>query len=163
MGHCSREDTTIKETDLAYVAGIIDGEGCVQIQKVKPHNREKSEQYKLQLRVYNTDRSLIEYLNQLFPAYTYDGSEKRNNRRKQFCWHANGKKTVIILQQVLPYLVVKKEQALLAIEFYETFNRYYGIFGVPVEVRQLRLRLYQECRRLKKQEYPAFKESENGT
>lgn len=152
VGHALWQDS-----DLAYIAGIIDGEGCIQIQKPKRrHNRERSQTYKLQLRVANTDLRLIEYINSIFPAYIYNGSEKRKGRRRQFVWHANGAKAAAVLRAVLPFLICKKEQAMTAISFQDTFNTYYGVHGLPTEVLEFRERSYLECRKFKKREFAAL-------
>lgn len=151
VGYNPRQDTA-----LAYIAGIIDGEGCIQIQKPKKHNREKSQPYKLQLRVANTDLRLIEYINLIFPAYVYNGSERRKGRRRQFVWHANGSKAADVLRAVLPFMICKKEQADVAIAFQDTFNQYYGIHGLPSEILLFREKAYLECREFKKKEFAAL-------
>jgi hypothetical protein len=152
VGHHPGSDTTI-----AYIAGVLDGEGCIQIEKPKrKHNREKSQTYKLQVRIANTDLRLIEYINGIFPAYIYNGSEKRKGRRRQFVWHANGKKAAQVLRQLLPYLICKREQAEVAISFQETFNKYYGVHGLPKEVLDAREYAYLECRKYKKREFAAL-------
>jgi hypothetical protein len=153
VGHSTRSDTVLTETDLAYVAGIVDGEGCIQVQKYKKRKRERSTPYKLQLRVSNTDLRLVQHLQSLFPGYIYNGSEKRKNRRNQFYWHVNGKKAAHILEKLVPFLVSKKDQAEIAIAFQDTFNQYYGIYGLPKEIIAFREECYQKCRKLKKKEF----------
>jgi hypothetical protein len=151
LGYSERPNTAI-----AYIAGILDGEGCVQIQKCKLHNREINQTYKLQVRISNTDLRLINYINSIYPAYIYNSSEKRTNRKRQFVWHINGKKAGLFLSETMPYLIVKKQQVVLALDFLKTYEKYYGIFGVPKDVLEYREKLYLECQKCKSLEFDSL-------
>ena len=103
---------TMKKTDLAYAAGIIDGEGCIYI----GHNHQKDKSFTLQIVVGNTDEWLCLWLKSNFGGYVY--CRKRAKPYSNFwSWHLQHQKARIFLELVLPYLQIKKAQAELAINF----------------------------------------------
>ena len=112
---------------LAYIAGIIDGEGCIYVRKVKPGKRYKYIQHSICIAVNNTDKKMIDFLQNNFPAYVR--GYKNNNsvhRRKVWVWSIQNKKAEEVLKCILPYLITKKEQAELAIQISET-KKYTGV------------------------------------
>lgn len=135
------------DEDLAYFAGAIDGEGCILISKALP--KKKSPIYKLSLTAANTDPNFIFYLNTIFPSYINNAAHATKQRRNTYSWGANGDYACEILRLIYPFLIIKKEQASIAIEFQKTFNNYYGYFGVPNEILLLREKLFIENKRLK--------------
>jgi len=106
----------MKAVDLAYIAGIIDGEGCIAIDRFT--NKELPDYcYRLKLRVTNTNRWLIEQL-----RFSFGGNIKiikpRNDKAKEaWEWYLAGESAVSCLKFVLPYLHIKKPQAELGIKF----------------------------------------------
>lgn len=102
----------MKKTDLAYVAGIIDGEGCIGIYKHK-------HRYYLQVAVHMTNEWLVNWLSFAFKGSisTYGYYRKRENCQKEWAWNLTGKKALVFLELVYPYLKLKKPQAEIAIQF----------------------------------------------
>jgi hypothetical protein len=107
---------------LAYVAGLIDGEGCFGMYYSKRLNR-----HYLTVDIYNSSLELLEWLSDNFPGDHREikaPSKKIHiNWKPQYIWRSNNNDTLSFLKQVLPYLIVKKQQCLLAIQFRETFVR----------------------------------------
>lgn len=106
-----------KETDLAYLAGLIDGEGTIScsINLTKKNVRALQKQ----LSIFNTNITLIEWIESRFGGKIH--SRKRSDKWKtehQIKWSANDASKLLSL--VLPYLVIKKEQAELFIALHET-------------------------------------------
>lgn len=98
------------EADAAYFAGFIDGEGCIFISKA--HN--------LVLTATNTHKGVIDkFLNVI------GGSVKirpqRQRQREVFRWQVNGQRALMFLEKIFPYLVVKKQEAELAMNFQKCF------------------------------------------
>ncbi len=111
--------------DLAYAAGIIDGEGCLTIQnniihhKRRRHPTDKTTySLSLQLSVNNTDPRLGLYLLNIFGVGSVtDVPARRSTYRPQTKWHVFRQQAIVrILYQVRPYLVLKGEHADLLIE-----------------------------------------------
>lgn len=108
-------------TILAYVAGLFDGEGSIVIGYNKPDiaRGRKVPSYWLQVGITNTDRSLIDWLLSTFGGHVSDNSHSpsRKNQRPCWAWRTMGTQAKVFLQDISPYLRIKKDQALLAIEF----------------------------------------------
>jgi hypothetical protein len=103
----------ITETEWAYVAGIIDSDGCIQA----PNGYGKNSHYRGEIHIIQRDMPLIDFLFSKF-----DGSVnvvKRNHKsgiKYYLRWMITGPRMAEILKGALPYLVLKKKQAELAIE-----------------------------------------------
>lgn len=146
----------ISNVDLSYMAGILDGEGCIEIIKSNPKEHKISPNYKCRIRVSNCDKILINWLYSKFGGYRGNQRDGRNNRRNQFYWGANDDLAAEILRRTIQYMVIKKEQSKLLIEMRDTFKMYYGIFGVPSEVNIKRDEIFTRCRLLKHIEYEPY-------
>ena len=94
-----------------YLAGIIDGEGCLSFHKEKTGTETPF------LSIVNTNENLIVWLKSLFP-WGYKGY--CDNRREKPRWNLElrGMKRLIpLLLAVKDYLIVKRKQAELILEF----------------------------------------------
>jgi len=100
------------ETDLAYLAGIIDGEGCISVSE-NPRNGRKY--YRLILDVTNTNDILMQWLEDTFGGIVRTNYARAENRSNLHGWTVSGKQCQELLAMVLPYLIIKKAQAELAL------------------------------------------------
>lgn len=99
----------MKETDLAWAAGIIDGEGCVSLYPVTTRT---GKSWVLRVCVSNTNPLICERLKEVFGDGNVYGRQPKNKRHKHvFHYEACSKKAERVLNAVLPYLVAKREQA----------------------------------------------------
>jgi hypothetical protein len=109
-------------TTLAYLAGIIDGEGHVGIAKLKICGKRRQDFYQARMVVKMTDRQAIDLLYATFGGYVYWRGSRTSNSQPTYNWEINGRKRVaVILEQLLPHLRVKEILAELVIEFCRTF------------------------------------------
>jgi hypothetical protein len=102
-----------------YLAGILDGEGCIclygsEVSDCKFHSS-------LQVMIYNTSlrlmRWLVKNVGGKYYTRTANGYGKKPGKT-QYVWHPSGAKNrEKFLLGVLPYLVIKEEQAKVALEF----------------------------------------------
>lgn len=106
---------------LPYAAGIVDGEGSLNI----IHNKARSwsnPQYQSTLSVSMTHKGVIELLHSTFGGTLR--MEKAHPRwKQQWTWYLGGAKLAEFLNQVLPYLVVRKRHAELILEMEATKQR----------------------------------------
>ena len=104
----------MKKTDLAYIAGIVDGEGCIQI-----NYRQQCHSYDCQVSVVNTKQWLIEWLKFSFGGRTVTVKRKETEGNKKDCfrWYARTYEALPFLESIYPYLRLKKPQAEIAIKF----------------------------------------------
>jgi len=111
----------VKRTDLAYVAGIIDGEGAILINQKGglDRNGKPRRGVACNLVIGNTNEWLIRWLSFSFGGGVYSSHRNHLKWKTQYFWRPNGRLTLDILKVVLPYLRIKKPQAELAIQFLE--------------------------------------------
>jgi hypothetical protein len=94
---------------VAYLAGIIDGEGTVYAQKIRGR-------FNVRIYVVSTDVRLVRWLEQNFGGLVYHrNSPTHATWKTKWEWVVDKRETTRILELVLPYLIVKREQAELGI------------------------------------------------
>lgn len=106
--------------DKAYVTGIVDGEGWITICK------QQNKPVTLRVCVGNTFLPLLEALKETYGGSIYScGSQQRHTKQQRPVWHwcLNGKLCLPILQDTLPYLLIKKERAELALLFIDILGK----------------------------------------
>ena len=114
------------ETEKAWLAGIIDGEGSIFIMKQKRKDRERDTNYILRVSVDSTDPYMApECLKLAGGVKLQQSSDKRINCSDRLKWQMNGNKATKMLEDILPYMRVKHYQAKLAIEFQKTTKKHW--------------------------------------
>lgn len=103
------------KTDLAYMAGLLDGEGHIGITLRK--NLRSGHQ--LRIEITNTNEAFIKWI---LPRFDGHGAHRKDrwgdgNRKDSYVWYADNRKAIRLLKLLMPYLVLKKEQAQIAIDF----------------------------------------------
>ena len=98
---------------LAYMAGLIDGEGCYSISFSRPRKLNHSTHVYCSLSISGTNQELAQWL--LLHAggnvtWTHKASPKLKD---SFRWRVFGPSAFRLSEMVLPFLVVKKPQALV--------------------------------------------------
>ena len=132
---------------LAYLAGMIDGEGHITIElggvKTRPNHQ-------VTACVVNTAPSLILWLRENFGGIIYTQRHEDIVSRKRHCyrWVMHTDLQDKVLPLLLPYLTIKKEQAELAIEFRKTISSGHRKGGLPPEVFQKREELRAAIKKL---------------
>jgi len=115
------EDVT--QTELAYLAGIVDGEGMIGMHAHTKRRKTKAgeaREYKIlqpAVGVYNNNVTLIEWLQNRI-GFRMNGKDRRQARTNYYVV-ITGYRTYNVLQPLLPYLIAKKPQALLLMEYAE--------------------------------------------
>ena len=117
----------MNETERAYCAGIVDGEGCISLtMHQQPTKAGWKDQVCHKVYVSNTDKRLLEW----FVGVTGLGAVKsyspgRSTRLERFdparvkplyVWAIWGSGIRQFLPQILPYLILKREHAELILE-----------------------------------------------
>ena len=132
----------ILQTDLAYLAGLIDGEGTISCSVNK--NAKNVLALQKQLSIFNTNLLLVSWITSHFGGKVH--SRVRSEKWKeehQVKWSAT--EAVVILELVLPYLVIKKEQAEIFIALHKTKSN-----SVSKETHEYRQRLCDRIQELNK-------------
>jgi hypothetical protein len=107
----------------AYVAGIVDGEGCIQIfsRPSKTAYGTPYPGYRCEITIANTRIVLMKWLVQHFGGtYRQKSNGSHQNPKHKICYEwrlgSHAKKERFLLG-ILPYLLIKREQGLLSLEF----------------------------------------------
>ena len=102
-----------RQTHMAYIAGILDADGCFMISKF---NRKRfSPTYLPCIKIAMIEKEAISFVcdDLKFGKYHVDGVRKdRPNSKPIFHWYMRSKKEIIpFLKEVIPFLRVKKDRA----------------------------------------------------
>lgn len=109
----------IPETTKAYFAGLFDGEGCVYITTHKGGCNYNS----IMVTCANTDRRPLDIMVNIFRGGIAIEKPRKPNHKTKYTWRAYHHQAIRFLKTVLPYLVIKKEKALQAIQLQEQIVR----------------------------------------
>jgi hypothetical protein len=112
----------VSEIDFARLAAFIDGEGTIYINEPpRPYGRSARPQHHLQLMVSNTDPRLMNWLKGTFDGCVYHiRNLKQPNplaKRKVMHWQVNERLAFYLLEKILPYMIIKRQQAEVAMAF----------------------------------------------
>ena len=103
-------------TDIAYLAGIIDGEGSIYIGNFSCNATTGAKYYQTNIEITNTDKNLVDWLLNTFGGLllTYTAKQTpKNSRRTVYRWVATGERVTHLCEIMMPYLVAKRRQAIL--------------------------------------------------
>jgi hypothetical protein len=150
-----RKEYTVSQ--LAYMAGIMDGEGTFYIGNYSGNRKNGDKHFQTIIIISCIDECLINWLYNTFGGskskYTPNQMAK-NCRRQVYKWYAQSNRMLHICEEILPYLVIKKRQCEIMIEIRKTYNDLHNIKGrqrvqnLPKEVLELRQSLMDELRNL---------------
>lgn len=101
-------------SDIAWAAGFFDGEGCIQLVH---RTRGRYEDWHLMVHAVNTDIRPLHRFVQLFGGSVQVLHHAENSRGflPSWQWVVSHKKASAALHTMLPFFIVKKEQAELAL------------------------------------------------
>jgi hypothetical protein len=114
-------DGAITIADLAYTAGIIDGEGSIMVKRSKENRPGRpTREYRIVVSVGNTNRLLLEWLLVRWEGSIKPYIRKIPNCKPVYTWTLSAKSAVMFLKLIKDFLVIKKDQAELALIFQTT-------------------------------------------
>lgn len=115
------EIPNLTETELAYIAGIIDGEGTISLSRNKALHSLTGYRFQPRLTIANSNLELIHWLRErlsLGKPCVITSHSWRANKPVYVCSMMSFR-VIGLLKQILPYLIVKKEQAKLVMKYGE--------------------------------------------
>jgi len=105
----------MNEQDRIWMAGFFDGEGNIQPYLSAPIYSNRYGQYSLRVNVVNTSHSILEQFSSF--GGTIRETSKTSTWKMCYRWDVTGSAAKRFLEAVLPYLKLKKEVAMVGIEF----------------------------------------------
>lgn len=131
--------------DLAYAAGIVDGEGCIM---AKPDRRHvHGTNYQLTCKIEMAELETILWFQAKFGGGINKPKRSRSYFRQTYRWEICGKRCLEFLARIEPYMKGKKAQALVALSWPYTRNHQ----KEGSEIRLKRDYIYRELQRLKRE------------
>lgn len=149
---------------LAYAAGLFDGEGSVSI-AYSLGGRDKTKRYhSLHVSLTSTTPEMLEWLKANFGGPIITQRKAQAGWKLASRWQISGKHAAEFLALIEPYLVLKRPQVAVALNFRQTLRGYNGQFGrepLTPEIEAQRELLRQELLQLNRRGVAA--ESEDQT
>ena len=142
------------EENLAYLAGLIDAEGCLRITSHDVNRTGRSRSYVATLEIGNTRLPIFQWLLERFGGtITYRAPTNRNHN-PMIIWSLRSRKLYNLLFKIQKYLRVKKERCEKLLELEKTTlkiggNRKTGQYRCHVEqILSKRESIFQELKLL---------------
>src|SRR3990167_2092114 len=103
-------------SDISYLGGILDGEGCFSIQK-------SGGTYRTTIQVANNSVELIQWMHKTFGGSIMAAHKETTTCEAGMVWILASKpKIVQLLPTIIPELIVKRVQASILLDFCTKFN-----------------------------------------
>ena len=142
---------TLQLTDVqaAWVAGLIDGEGTIGVWREARSKNRSGYRYKVGVQIANTNMELLNTFANVVRGGVTIGDMRRKNPMHKICYKVvvNARFVKPLLECVAPFLVIKKRQAELALEFRRIID------SAPARTEQeheIFEQLWLECKALNK-------------
>jgi hypothetical protein len=112
----------LPETSLAYMAGLLDGEGYISLKK-DTSSRSINVSYAPVIRITNTNLLMCFWCQDHFGGYVGVNKMADNGRwKKSYYWVVSRNNAVNALKCVSKYLLVKRDQSRIVILYSDTSN-----------------------------------------
>ena len=125
-GDCVSMPTT---NELAYIAGLFDGEGCIQYKQVMDTKRkDKPRRYKvwrITMEMTMTDKDIIEWVHRTLDVGTVlinvknKSPSSKPHWKTQWRWRCGHRQAYKVCKMLWPYIQVKLHQVEKIIDHYE--------------------------------------------
>jgi hypothetical protein len=106
--------------DIAYIAGLFDGEGSVTCKKYK--EKKKSGTYdcwRISMEISMTDRNVIELVHETLMVGTVKSKKVPKGMRPQWRWRCTFRDCLQVCKKIWPYATVKLAAIEKVIDHYE--------------------------------------------
>jgi hypothetical protein len=109
----------LSETEKAYLAGIVDGEGSIGIYHRDKDESEFKHSY-ADITIMNTSVSLMEWITSKVGIHYRVAYAEKGNRKQCYLLSLRGSRAISFICAITPYLIIKKDRSMIAIQFWLT-------------------------------------------
>ncbi len=128
-----------RTAQVAWAAGLFEGEGWITISARKPFGKNKSVAYSMVAGIVMTDPEILERFQAIFGGSLHATSEVNERYSPAYRVELYANKAASALREMLPYFGPRRaERARLAIEFQELKSAHYRPSIKPGVMEQLR-------------------------
>lgn len=120
VGYNIQKEYKMTKQELAYTAGIIDGEGSISIVKAKTCKSKTTQRgYLLELKVgvSNTDERLVRWLKKRYGGCIVKRRVANPRWKDYWEWRVQTAQAVHFLEMIQPWVLLKQQQIKIAIGF----------------------------------------------
>jgi hypothetical protein len=115
--------TDIKDTDWAYAAGFVDGEGCIAVTRSFSAQRDRFS-YSVVVVVVNRERLVLDWMRDTWSGWVVRMSAPQGNARESWAWRSRtGTQAEPFLTGIRPWLRMKVAQCDNALAMIEVIRR----------------------------------------
>jgi hypothetical protein len=117
----------VSKQDLIYAAGFFDGEGCIGIWEGGSYKGRKTPSLVMVINVTGTNELSIAWWKSTFGVgriYKIPRKHRKDNWSDSWKWLCDARQARSVLEQILPYLKLKRREAELALEFQRHKDEY---------------------------------------
>ena len=140
---------------LAYLAGILDGEGCIGLYNSRSRTDTRSTHFQLVVRVTQKSPQAVELLNQVFGGNMHTYTDVGPNKPgPYFSWRVTNNQAVGVLEKLQPYLREKRAQCDLALEFQARRREHKRGTRLTAEELEIRLQYVDKLKQFKHVKWP---------
>ena len=115
------------DTNLAYIAGLFDGEGCVsykQYDRKRPHNKRAYPTWSIRLEISMTDQSVLKWIHEILKVGTVNPKRYKTKDtlgwKKQWRWRCQHREAYYVARLLWPYAHVKLDKIQKIIDHYSS-------------------------------------------
>ena len=122
----------MRESDIAYIAGLFDGEGSIYykkgIEKKKKHNGKgyrESKSWRINMEVTMTDQMVINWLKETLKVGTVTKKPRKGKRKDgtnylmQYRWRCTFREAYFVCCLIYPYSITKLEKVKQILDHYQ--------------------------------------------
>lgn len=151
----------LTQTEAAYIAGFIDGEGSIAIHRQRNKNTRTGYAYRSGVRVCNTNERVMLWMRDVTGIGSVHGQQAAmRNSRRVWNWSLWSKDAADLLKRLWPLLRVKQQQASLLLLFQQ---RVQGCGGnLSADEWRFREQCYHESRMMNHRGKTAYAEHASG-
>ena len=107
----------MSDTNIAYIAGLFDGEGCVsykQYMRQRPHNKKPYPTWSIRMEIAMTDKSILKWVHEVLGVGTVNPKRYKTKYtvgwKKQWRWRCQHREAYYVARLLWPYAHVKLDK-----------------------------------------------------
>jgi hypothetical protein len=124
----------MNNSERAYLAGIIDGEGTVTLSR--HHKNEMSSPH---VSVANNNRKMLEWIRSRVGGVITNKRKNKPHHHASYVWSVCFNRALVVLQEVSEFLIVKKPHAELILKEYKKATHRAGKYSESMLKKKERL------------------------
>jgi hypothetical protein len=127
----------MEKSKLGWIAGIIDGEGCIYFKRNQIKGNRKNLSFSLTVSVVNTDLRIIKAIADFYKGGIWT-KKAQGNWKEAYRLTLSSQEGYRLLKDIYPYLISKKERAWLALQLHKVHRKGRGKQNLTEKDRKLR-------------------------